>query len=301
MRRILTVLLSGLLLAGVAAAQGAGGGGANQTIGQQLRNQGVAGPGYIQTDFLKDLGTQLTDDFGADKSNKLMGNLDSNQPSSDEVLKLMNGQTTNSDIQEMFGVGQSEAPRINESVQQTVEKKDRKMFFGIVIFIACCDFDVSADSDFLKQIAGGKDALSKESFDKLLKGNVSTKTVGECFGLSDKDDQKFMQDILNAVWKSAFVQHPMAQSLGAGQKGGAAMGGFDPKMFPTLGEGMPGFGGDFAGGEAGGLPFDMKLPPCPFMGENLDKILPSCPKPEGGDTGGTEGGTDTGTTETSGG
>jgi hypothetical protein len=32
---------------------------------------------------------------------------------------------------------------------------------------------------------------------------------------------------------------------------------------------MPGCGGEFKDGKAGGLPFDQELPPLPFAGENM--------------------------------
>ena len=56
--------------------------------------------------------------------------------------------------------------------------------------------------------------MDPEAFGKMLKGNVSSKTIGEGFGFGDKADCKFMQEILNQMMQSMFFQHPMAESMG---------------------------------------------------------------------------------------
>ena len=48
------------------------------------------------------------------------------------------------------------------------------------------------------------------------------------------------------------------------------------EKMPQLGEGMPGFpapGSGFEEGMAGGMPFDMEMPPCPFAGGNMDAFF----------------------------
>jgi hypothetical protein len=142
------------------------------------------------------------------------------------------------------------------------------MFFGIMIFIMVVDFDLDPTSEFCSQACGARDEVSDENFEKLLKGNVSVKVIMIVFGFESKDDGKFMQEIMNGMQQSPFGSHPMAQSMGMGGSGG-----FDPSKFPTMGEGMPGFGGEFQGGMAGGMPFDQKMPPCPYYGANLEELL----------------------------
>lgn len=77
------------------------------------------------------------------------------------------------------------------------------------------------------------------------------------------------KDFLKMLLSSPMLCHPMCESLGmAGDRK------FDPKKCPAPEEGMPGSGEEFAGGEAGGLPFDPGMPPCPFAGENADVLFP---------------------------
>jgi len=235
----------------------------SQTIAQQLRQAGTAGPGYMQQDFLNGLGGGLKDQFGDVRGTEMFKTLQGQKLGSDELLKLMNGQTTTSDLGTLFGATRGELDGVREAVDGAVDGKNQKMFFGILIVVIVIDCG-KTNEDFLKQACEGMEGMDPESFQKLMRGDVSTSTIQEGFGFGSKAMCKEMQECLNAMRKSPFVNHPMAQSMGMGTPGQ-----FNPADFPALGEGMPGFGGDFAGGMAGGMPFDMKMPPLPFAGENM--------------------------------
>lgn len=259
-----------LLAGGVVLAQGAGAGSSKKTIAEELRASATAGPGYIQGEFVSDLSNGLEQRFGEERSKQMLDRLGQSGLDSQGVCGLMNGQTTTSGLQDLFGARRSELPGLEDALGEAVDGKNRKMFFGIMIFVMVVDFDVDADAEFCRQAFGAQGEMSKESFDKLTRGNVSTNTIGEAFGFQDKSDCKFMQEILNAMMSSVFMQHPMGASMGMG--GGQPLTEQQRGQFPQLGEGMPGFpapGSGFENGTAGGLPFDMEMPPCPFAGGNL--------------------------------
>ncbi|MGH7162614.1 MAG: hypothetical protein ACREID_03950 [Planctomycetota bacterium] len=272
MRTTLTSILGAALLAGVALGQGAGGndrGIVGDAIHDQLRKDSLAGPGFVQNDFLSGLAENLQSQFGEERGQELYDNLKDEQLGAGDLVELMNGDATKSELQDYFDCGQSDLPRLEAAVEETVEDKDRKICFGVIVFIMVIDLDCDPKGDFCQQIAGAQEEISDENFEKLCKGNVSTKVLGECFGLESKDDMKFMQEVLNALMSSAFVQHPLAKSLGMGKEGQ-----YDRSQFPKLGEGMPGFGGEYDSGTAGGFPFDKGMPPCPYMGDNMDSLFP---------------------------
>jgi len=282
MKHSLAIILSTAFLAASASAQGAGGGG-KQTIAEQIKKESMAGAGYVQKDFLGGLGSKLTDAFGKTKGEKYLETLSENPDvSPEDLLDLMNGEVTESEIQKMFGAPKSDSDRLEKCVKDEVKEKNKCVFFGIVVVIAVCDFGVDPTADFAKQICGSREEITDEEMQKLQLKNFSKKTIEECFGFKGEEDQDFMQQILNALGSSPFLSHPLAKSLGmAGKKA------FSRDDFPKLGEGMPGFGGEFESGEAGGCPFPKDLPPCPFFGENLGALCGGSaeePAPEGAET-----------------
>lgn len=285
MKQALVVLLGAALLAGAASAQGAAGGGKKPTIGEQIKEQGIAGPGFVQEQFLGGLETKLGETFGETKGDQYMESLGKNPDvTSDDMVDLMNGEVSESELQKMFGAPKSDSKQIEGCVKEQVGDKNKCMFFGMVLIVVIGDFGMDPTSDFTKQIAGSREGIKEEDFQKLLQSNVSTNTIGKCFGFENKDDQKLMQEILNALQQCPFVNHPMAKSLGMGDKKP-----LDRSKFPQLGAGMPGSGEAFAGGEAGGCPFDMEMPPCPFFGSNLDSFFSGCATGGGETTEGTTG------------
>jgi len=272
--RFLVLTATALLAGGIAFGQGAASGTAKKTIAEQLRDNATAGPGYIQGDFVSHLSTGLTQRFGEDRSQQMIQQLDQSGLDSKGVISLMNGQTTSSGLENMFGASRSELSSVEAAVGDAVDSKNRSMFFGIMIYVMVVDFDVDADAEFCQQAFGAETEMSKDALTRLTRGNVSTSSIQEAFGFQDKSDCKFMQDVLNAMMSSAFVRHPMAASLGMG--GGKTLSDQDRSQFPQLMEGMPGFpsaGSGFENGTAGGLPYDRAMPPCPYGGPNLKEFF----------------------------
>jgi hypothetical protein len=196
-------------------------------------------------------------------------------------MKLLNGKMTESQLGNICDAKKGETERLEEAVEEAVDDKNRKCFFGILIIIVVCDCKCE-DGDFLKQMIKGMEAMDGDAADRLLRGDVSKDAIGECFGMTDKEMCKQMQEALNKLRSSPLLNHPMCESMGMGKPGQ-----FNPEDFPELGEGMPGCGGEFKDGEAGGLPFDAELPPLPFAGENMGLCCCCCgeggePPAEGG-------------------
>ena len=274
MRKTFTTLLAVMCVAGFAYGQGAGAGAGKKTIAQQLREEATAGAGYIQQDFLNSFGEGLTESFGEQRAKQMMETLKSQGLSDKDTLDLLNGKTTRSGLQDMFGASRGELSRLEEVLGKSVDGKNRKMFFGVMVVVMVIDFDVDPDSDFCRQACGARDEMDSEAFDKMLKGSVSTNTIKDGFGFGDKDDCKFMQQILNQMMQSMFFQHPMAQSMGMNR--GKPLSAKDLEQFGELGKGMAGFPGEgntFGEGMAGGMPFDMTMPPCPFAGGNFESLF----------------------------
>lgn len=259
-----------LFAAGLAAAQGKPtiaeqlrGGTANQQLRDELGLKGNAGPGYVQQGFLDTLEGLLKEKFGEKRAAELMQNLRDENMTPQEVMDLLNGKMTESQLGNICKAKKGEAEKIEEAVDEAVDEKNKKCLFGILIVIVVCDCKCE-DEDFLKQMMKGMEGMDQAGAERLMRGDVSTGAMEECFGFTDKDMCKQMQDALNQLGSSPLANHPMCESMGMGQKGK-----FKPEDFPKPAEGMPGCGGEFADGEAGGLPFDGKLPPLPFAGENM--------------------------------
>ena len=282
--RIATLLAAVMVLGGLALAQGAGAGAGKETIAQKMIKEATAGPGYIQQDFVNSVGTGLTEQFGEKRADQMLETLGGQNLSDKDALGLMNGTTTKSGMQDMFGASRSELSRLERVLEGAVDDKNRKMFVGVMVVVMVVEFDVDPGSDFCKQACGARDEMDSDSFQKMLKGNVSSSTIQDAFGMSDKGDCKFMQEILNQMMQSMFFQHPMAQSMGMNR--GKPLSKEDMSQFGDLSEGMAGFpGGDspFAEGMAGGMPFDMEMPPCPFAGGNFKSMFGEKEGDGGGD------------------
>ena len=284
MRTIFSISLALLLVSAPAFAQGAGGsapGAAGQALKNSLGKNTTAGPGAIQKDFLSNLKGGLSDKLGKKAGGKLFDNLQNESLSSNDVQKLMNGNTTKSQMKNWFGANNRQIDKVEKSVDGAVDQKNRSGFFGILIIVMVGDFGVDPSADFASQCAGAKNELDADMFKKLCAGNVSTSTIKDAFGLDSKSDCKFMQQILNSMQSSPFAQHPMMQSMGMGSGGK-----YDKKKFPSLDEGMPGFDMEKEG-LAGGLECDFELPPCPFLSGSFEDLLKKCKEQvkqeEGGD------------------
>ncbi|MHC4938748.1 MAG: hypothetical protein ACYTHK_07255 [Planctomycetota bacterium] len=269
-----TTLLALLLFSIPALAQGAGGssqGAVGQALKSALKQNTTAGPGAIQQSFFDSLQKSLNDKFGKKTASKLMNNMQGKSLSKNDVQKFMNGLATKSQVKDWFGASRKQMGKLEQSVDDAVAEKNRNGFFGIMIIVMVVDFGMDPSADFCSQACGAKEELDEEAFKKLCSGNVSTNNIKDAFGFGSKDDCKFMQEILNAMQSSPFAQHPMMQSMGMG-KGGK----FDPSKFPSLGEGMPGFG--MEGFEAGGMACDFELPPCPFLDGSFEDMMKKCEK-----------------------
>jgi hypothetical protein len=268
MRIAFSFLLCALLTGGVAFAQGAGGVTNKKTIAQQITDAATAGPGYMQQDFLTGLKGNLKDQLGEKRADEMWKEFQGQELTEKDILELMNGDATKSDLKDFFGASSGELEKLQKALEEAVDDKNQGMFFGIVIFIMIVDFDVDPSSDFFSQVCKSKDEMSKDDFEKLMAGNVSTKTCGSAFGFENKDDQKFMQQILNGANQSPCMNHPMGESMGIGDPGK-----MDKDQFPMMAEGGPGSGTEFQDGMSGGFPFDQDMPACPFMGGNMDGIF----------------------------
>jgi len=264
MRHGLAALTAALLFSGAAWAQGAGGGQDKSKLGEQLRKEAMAGGGYVKDAFLGDLDEALRDLFGDTKGGQLSGNLAGQKLSEKELTDLVNGDLTKSKIEDLFGCTRGETDKVEEAIDEAVDQKNRKMFFGILILILVVDMDLDPSGEFCQQVAGSRDQAPDDAFEKLLKGNVSKELIVVIFKFEAKADLSFMQDVLNQARGSPFCHHPLAKSMGMGDPAK-----WDPSQMPELEEGMPGFGGECP-----------EMPPCPFLGENMGEIFESCKPPE---------------------
>ncbi|MFI5402303.1 MAG: hypothetical protein ACHQ1G_05150 [Planctomycetota bacterium] len=259
-----------LVVAALATAQGKPtiaeqlrGGKANDQLRSDLGLRGTAGPGYIQQDFFKTLRAALKDKFGDKRGEELYQHLLSHNVSAQEVMDLMNGRRlTESKLKRLFGATDAELDRLRMCIEEALRAKDRKIFFGILMQVMIQTGN--NDETTLQKAGSAVGAMSEADLQKLARGAVSTGTIGEAFGIKDKGSCKQMQDALLAMRESPLVNHPMCESLGMAKPGGCK-----PEGFAEPAEGMPGCGDEFKDGMAGGLPFDTKLPPLPYAGENM--------------------------------
>ena len=296
MRKVWALVLSMAFLGGAAFAQGINDDLKNPNKGKnptekpsdalkKFKKQGNAGTGFVQQSFMTDLEKSLQEKTGEKKGSQLYENFKKSDADADEMVDVMNGKASKRKVKKLFGCGDKTAKQVGEALDDAVDQKNKKMFFGMIIIIIVGDMGMDPSGDFAQQIAGARDEISKEDFEKLLKKNSSKNFMGKCFGLENKADQTLMSDACKSLFSSPMANHPMAESLGLGQQGQ-----FDPKDFMKLGAGMPGSGGAFEDGMAGALPFAGDLPPMPFLGGNMGGFFESCQEGPG-DEAPTEGAT----------
>lgn len=278
----LSVALALVLGAAPVLAQGAGQsapGAAGKALKAALTKNITSGAGSIQQSFFDNLKGNLGKNLGSKAGDKAFDEFQRQNLTKNDVQKLMNGNTTTSEAKKWFGTSRKQVGKVEKSIDEAVEQKDKDCFFGILIVVMVGDFGMDPTADFCKQAAGAKETISKEEFDKLANSNVSTKSVGAIFGFGSKDDCKFMQEILNAMLSSCFVQHPMMKSMGMDKEGE-----YSKEDFPPLEKGMPGADMD-KDAIPGGMPCDLELPPCPFMPGKFEDMLKKCGEGEDGKEG----------------
>lgn len=246
-----------LLAVGVALGQG--------KKAQELRTKCSASPAYITNDFFKTLGKNLGDALGEKRGGKMISALADADLEPKEVVKVMNGDCTKNQLQDWFGAKRIELDRTRKALDKTVAEKNRNCFFGIMLDVMIGDFGVDPSAEFAQQACGTHGEISEELFEKLLKGNRSTRTMKEAFGFENKQDQGFMQKIVNRMWEVPGTNHPLCESLGMGSADK-----FKADDFPTMSEGMAGYG-EFEDGVAAGMKCDTKLPPTPYFGRDVKK------------------------------
>lgn len=267
MRKSILIVFSLLLIPGLAFAQGAGGTGKKKSKARELLDAATAGPGHIQEEFFKDLGSNFEQGLGKQRGQEMMEHLKSQDIKKGDSLDLMNGACTNSELQDYFGSSRGELEKTRKALDESVDEKNKDIFFGIIFVVMVKDFDVDPSSEFCKQACGAKDEISDESMEKMLKGNRSKRTLKEAFGFDDKEDLSFLQDILNRAWESGMGNHPMAASMGMGNPKN-----FKKSDFPEFGKGMTGYG-ENQDGMAGGMPCATDMPPVPFFGDNMNPFF----------------------------
>lgn len=249
-----------LILASLALAQGG-----EQTTARLL-HESTAGPGFIQQEFVASLWQELADAFSPERADRMVATLRRQKLKPRHVMQLLNGQVTRSTLKNYFGVGGREIERVDKAVENAVDTKNRSLFFGVMLYTMLKEFDVNPTAEFCKQTCAARTELDDDDFRQLRTKVRSRKLIAKCFKLEDREDQKFMREILMRMQELPFFGHPICASLGSGL-------GYHPRRFPKLAAGMPGHGDEFAKGEAGGLPFDPELAPCPFFGSNIDKYF----------------------------
>jgi len=273
MRTLLSLSLGLVLCTAPVLAQGAGQstpGAAGQALKQALGKNITSGAGSIQQSFFDNLKGNLGTNLGTKQGDKAFDKFQRQNLSTNDVEKLINGGASKSEVKKWFGTSRPQTDKVRKSLDDAVEQKNKDGFFGILIIVMVGDFGMDPTADFCKQAGGTKETISKEQLEKLLKSNVSTKSVGEIFGLDSKEDCKFMQEILNAMKSGPFVQHPMMKSMGMGTAGK-----YDKADFPKLEKGMPGANLD-KDATPGGFVCDFDLPPCPFFSGSFKDMLKKC-------------------------
>jgi hypothetical protein len=144
-----------------------------------------------------------------------------------------------------------------------VQRKNRKLYFGILLHTMVKDLAVDPKGDLLKTIAAARDTMADGDFEGILKGRRGNATIAAAFGLSDPTDIGVVTNAIDRAARTPFPAHPFCRSLK--MKGGSG-------TIPDLVEGNPGFGAH-ADGRAGGLPLDAGLKPCAFFARNLAEFF----------------------------
>ena len=188
----LSLCLGLILLAGVAAGE--------EKPAKDVRENCTASAAYVQDDFFRNLKENLAEGFSKSRREKMMATLGKQGLSSGEVLELMNGSCSDRELRKHLGVSRGDTDRVRAALDETVKEKDKNAFFGIMTEIMIGNFDVDPSGEFAQQACGAKDEISDETMNKILKkANTSRRTMKEAFGFKDKDDQKFMADIIKAA------------------------------------------------------------------------------------------------------
>ena len=238
----------------------------------ELSKKVVASAGYIQEQFVKQLTASLGEQFDLVRAKKMLTHLVELDVEARDVAKIMNLRVSKKDIERFFGVSRRRSvDRAKEALKATVEEKDKRIFFGVMLYVMLTEFEIDPTSEFCQQACGALDSLESDDFKKL-RETASTRMIGKVFGFRHQRDRKDMQEILRKTRDSVFMTHPMGESIGLRSRKR-----FDRRKFPKLDPKMTGANNAYKDGKAGGLPFDITMPPCPFLGEDavktLDKIL----------------------------
>ena len=234
----------------------------------QLSHKVVASAGYIQEHFVKQLAASLGEQFDLLRAKKMVARLVELEVEARDVAKIMNLRVSKKDVERFFGVSQRRSvDRAKEALAATVEEKDKRIFFGVMLHVMLHEFEIDPTSEFCRQACGALDSLESDDFKKL-RTTVSARMIGKVFGFRDQRDRKDMQRILRKTRGSVFMTHPMGESIGL-----RSLRRFDRRKFPKLDPKMTGAGGAYKDGKAGGLPLDITMPPCPFLGEDAVKSL----------------------------
>jgi hypothetical protein len=245
-------------LAALALAQG------RQTK-EAFYTSGAAGPGYVQAAFLAALGREFVKEFGEERGGKMLETLRGKRLDGKRILALLNGQVTDAELRDLFGLGSIRPQFARKALDAAVADKDKKLLFGALVR-TIVEKGVDPSSEFC-QVVGQSFGMTDDQFDRLCRGDSSASLMGECFRLKSRRDQGEMSGYMSATRSSPYLLHPLGTSLAGRSK---VRGAYDPAKFPKARDGMPGYGNDFKEGKAGGLPFDKELPPVPFYGKNLE-------------------------------
>jgi len=256
-------LLAALLLGGVALGQGQ----QSNALARELREKGVAGPGFVQESFLGGLKTRLEERFGEKRGGSMFDGFVRRgaRMKRDDVRRLLNGQATKSQMRAWFG--KRNLSGVRAVVDGVVLDKDMRLFFGILLFEMIDGFGLDPSAEFCRQVNHARDEMTEKDFRRILVGGITENLVERAFGFTDGEDQKFMKKILRSTRGSRYFTHPLCDSMPIGSTRG-----FEPRRFPAIRKGKGKKEQGYEDGLAGGLPFDNALPFVPFYGRNIEQI-----------------------------
>lgn len=242
---------------------------------EKFKFQLTAGPGYVQKAFVEEMNALLDEGLGRQRRKGARKKGGMRKLSAATMVRLMNHDREARDraLREGFGlVKRADRAEGYKALRTVVERKDRRIFFGVLAHVML-KRGFSSTGQFFAQVVAARDEIDAEQFKHLRHGSNRTRSLMQaCFRFRDRKDQDDMLDLLAETRKSFLFGHPLASSLGL-----ATGSRFDAedfqRRFRKLEKGMPGTEKEFAGGEAGGHPFDKSLPPLPYNGANVEKLL----------------------------